>query len=74
MYLSNCCGADIAYLEKTSEGVMGICSDCHEHCGAEDPDLHEQAGLVFSGVSEERKEWIGTREQWYEYERLSNLE
>ena len=40
-----------------------------------DEDIHEQAGLIFSGINfEGETEWIGTKLQWEKYERLLNNE
>lgn len=32
-YVSNCCGAEVEYLDIENEN--GICSKCHEGCGIE---------------------------------------
>jgi Zn finger protein HypA/HybF involved in hydrogenase expression len=37
MYLSNCCGAKVAYIDE--ENKTGICSDCKEGCEAEQENL-----------------------------------
>jgi hypothetical protein len=48
----------------------------YEHMSAADRidfELHEQAGLIFAGVSEEgQAEWLGDplNRQWEEYEKL----
>lgn len=35
-------------------------------------DLHEEAGLTFWGLDEEgQPEWVGTNEQWNNYELLT---
>ena len=34
MYISNCCGAKVAYIDKKKQ--EGVCVDCKEHCGIEE--------------------------------------
>lgn len=39
-----------------------------------DFQLHEKAGLTYSGKDYNGyDEWIGSREEWNEYDRLSNI-
>ena len=45
--------------------------DQMEEWNKRDWELHEKAGLVFSGYDESGDaEWIGTSEQWRRYEEL----
>lgn len=38
-------------------------------------DLHEVAGLVRAGLDVDgEQEWIGTKKQWNDYERISEAE
>lgn len=39
MFVSNCCGAKVSYLNE--DDLTGVCSDCKEHCDAEDSEEHE---------------------------------
>ena len=39
MFISNCCGAKVYYLDTNT--MTGICADCHEGCEAEKEEESE---------------------------------
>ena len=64
--------------EPDSDG-LGRCLDCKEGCVADTPepkeDLHETAGLTYSGKNfEGDSEWIGTQQAWERYDQLSKTQ